>query len=530
MAGDQGKTGSIRLGVDFGAGTTVIAAAGPDGTCTTIAVDGISRPVGGTPTVHAIPSLVQYEGGAAAAFGNGVERTGGAGDPATARWIRRYVCRRSPVQIPAGNGRAVRYDEAAATFLARVLGDALRKYPGADVVCALPAGAPPEYSGLLSRAAGTAGAASCSFTGEDRAALAGYGLEPADGVPVLLITFTMEGMDASVIVAGGDEPGGLRRTGHASGSTGCSAVDARVTRELLARFRLLECDPVAARLLPRLQYEAACLREQLPECGEMTVQLADTVTGRSYSARFTAGDLSQVIESAGICETLADCMTRALSAARARGGEISRIRDVVLTGEGCAFPAVRGLVQARFPTCTVHADHPFDAIARGAARAAEPAPAEDRIACSYALRYWDPAAGEHHYRFLVHSGTRYPSAGQVARVTISASYDGQTHLGIPLCEIGSGDGGSTPALELVSEVAGGVRIAGPEQDAGTERTGVHVNGRTPTLLVADPPGRKGEPRFECTFSLDTERNLCLSARDLVTGRLVAMNTPVHRLK
>jgi hypothetical protein len=74
----------------------------------------------------------------------------------------------------------------------------------------------------------------------------------------------------------------------------------------------------------------------------------------------------------------------------------------------------------------------MDAIARGAAGYAAPAPAQDRIACSYALRYWDSATQEHHYRFLVHSGTRYPSAGQVARVVISAAYAGQTHLGIPL--------------------------------------------------------------------------------------------------
>ena len=160
---------------------------------------------------------------------------------------------------------------------------------------------------------------------------------------------------------------------------------------------------------------------------------------------------------------------------------------------------------------------------------AAPAPAQDRISCSYALRYWDPALQEHHYRFLVHSGTRYPSAGQVARIIISAAYDGQTLLGIPLYEIGGSAGGGMPQIELVSDTGGGVRLAGPAQDAGSPGQVVHANERSPTLLVATPPARKGEPRFECTFTIDPERNLCISARDLVTGTLQKVNTPVHRM-
>ena len=71
---------------------------------------------------------------------------------------------------------------------------------------------------------------------------------------------------------------------------------------------------------------------------------------------------------------------------------------------------------------------------------------------------------------------------------------------------------------------------GPARDANEKGQVVHANERSPTLLVATPPARKGEPRFECTFTLDTERNLCLSARDLVTGALVKLNAPVHRLE
>ena len=142
---------------------------------------------------------------------------------------------------------------------------------------------------------------------------------------------------------------------------------------------------------------------------------------------------------------------------------------------------------------------------------------------------WDPKSREHRYRFLVRSGARYPSAGQVARITISAAYDGQTRLGIPLYEINTSPDAHAPALELVSDTAGGVRLAGPQEDAGAENRPLPANERTPTLLIADPPALKGEPRFELTFVLDREKQLRVTARDLVTGTLTKKDALVHRL-
>jgi len=129
----------------------------------------------------------------------------------------------------------------------------------------------------------------------------------------------------------------------------------------------------------------------------------------------------------------------------------------------------------------------------------------------------------------VRSGARYPSAGQVARITISAAYDGQTRLGIPLYEISTAPDAEGPALELVSDPAGGCRLAGPPENASAGHKPHLANERTPTLLAADPPALKGDPRFELTFVLDQERQLCITARDLVTGRLVKKDAPVHRL-
>ena len=529
--GEHFGNGDVRIGIDFGAGTTVIAINGPGGRCTTMAFPGISREVPGDEPVHIVPSLIQYDNGSAARFGDGVVRAGAGEDPGTARWIRRYLVERSPVQIAAGGGRMVQYGDAAADFLLRILSMALEQHPGAGVVFALPHDAPEEYTEVMQRVAREADAASCAWVDEYQAAASGYGFVPAAKEPFLILSFTMDGMEATVLVPDENtrEQGAHRVLGTATGTTGCRAVDTWIVQDLHTKFRLLESDPRAIRLAPQMQYAAARVRERLPSSENEEVRLTDEISGRTFAARYTLEDIAVLLVAHNVFGALLDCIDRALSALQMRGGDPDRVRTVLLTGEGCALPAVQEIIRSRMPSCTIHATHPLDAVARGAAIHSRPTQAPDRIARSYALRYWDPGEHEHHYRFLVHRGTRYPSAGQVARIVISAAYDGQTHLSIPLYEIGDGKTGETPAIELVSTTCGGIRMAGPAQDTKDGGHAVHANERSPTLLVADPPGQKGEPRFECTFTIDPERNLCLSARDLVTGTLVKLNTPVFRM-
>lgn len=534
--GTPATTGGMRLGVDFGAGIIVIAAGGPGVNVRTLEFPDLSREYPGagvTCPVHGVPSLVTYADGKVAGAGSSVLRQGAEDHPATARWLRRYLLENSPVQIPAGCGRMVKYGEAAADLLIPLLSRALGRYPGAALVFAVPPKAPAVFSDFLHRAAREAGAVSCAFMTEAEAAAFGYGCVMAPGDPYVFITLDGTGLDVAVLSAE-DRPAGpgcdgIRTIAQASASISCRAIDTWIMQDMFRKFRLLESDPRAERLAPQVRCEAARVREQLPVTGNAEVRLSDRLSGRVFSASYTGADLDACLAELGVIGSLEECIGRALSALRLRGMDERMIKAVLLLGPGCAMPAIEGAVRSRFEGIAVHAGHPLDAIARGAALYSAPARAPDRISSSYALRYWDPSVQEHHYRFIVQSGTRYPSAGQVARVIISAAYDGQTHLGIPLYEIGGAGCGTAPLLELVSDTGGGVRFAGPAQDAEIGGHAVHANERSPTLLVATPPARKGEPRFECTFTIDAERNLCLSARDLVTGSLVKLNAPVHRL-
>jgi molecular chaperone DnaK (HSP70) len=529
----------VRLGLDFGTGSVVIAVYVPGQDTRTLEFLGLSRPVQAVPgdiPVHITPALVEYRDGKPFRRGEAVLREGTADAPSTARWMRRSLCDRSPVQVPAGGSRRVRYEEAAADLLAPLLTEAFREYPGAPLTVSLPPDAPAEFGELLRRIAPSTGARSCSVISEYDAVLAGYGCIPEPGEPFILVSFSEADLEVVALVqdgstaTGAGEYGRLRVLARAVAPSGCHAVDTWIVRDLIRKFRLLESDPRAVRLLPNLRYEAARLREELAVRGASMVRLTDAVSGKTFSAEYATADLDRLLADNGLIVAVQECTGRARSAIPPGDAEGSRIRSVFFTGAGCALPGVQGAVQSCLAGAGIYADHLLDAVARGAAEWSAPQPAQDRLTRSYALRYWDPAVQEHHYRFIVQSGTRYPSVGEVARIVISAAYDGQTLLGIPLYEIGGTAAGSGPQIELVSDTGGGVRLAGPAQDADGSGQAVHANERSPTLLVATPPARKGEPRFECTFTIDPERNLCLSARDLITGMLVKVNAPVHRLE
>jgi molecular chaperone DnaK (HSP70) len=525
----QHSPAACILGVDFGAAALV---AGYIGTGDTryrpLKLAGLAQDLPGPEeTVAAVPALLHYDGNGAAMVGDGVVRAGLTGDMATARWIRDYFLEGSAVQVPAGPDRRVTYREAAADYLSAIFARAIRECgcrPSA--VFSVPAGAPAWYAGWLAGIAHSAGFTACHTMDEYSAAAAGYGLTVEEGQAFIILQFDETGLVVTLVRRALD---GMHPLGEARDDTGCRAFDSWIVQDILARGNVRPAGPRAERITAIVMARIGEIHAQLATGAGAALEIADPVSGTVLPVRISPEDSRRILAEHGFPAILDRVAGRALAAAHERGSGEETPAAVLLLGRGCLHPAVQRCIRERFTGIPVRADHPVDALARGAASTASAGKRTDRIGNDYAIRYWDAATREHRYRFLVHGGARYPSAGQVARITISAAYEGQTRLGIPLYEISAAPGAGTPALELVSDPAGGVRVAGPSGNAGEGSRPVLVNGRTPTLLPADPPALKGEPRFELTFTLDRERQLCVTARDLVTGTLVKKDAPVHRL-
>jgi len=526
-----------RLGVDFGNDTLVIASGSDDDRWRAVTFPGWSDTIPfGEPDTRSsfIPVCIHFTETGEHVLGALAARGDRAAHPSTARWMRKYVLENSPVRMEGGGG--VRYQDAGEEFLREVLARAVRETGrSAGIVFTIPATAPEQYTQWLGRIAGAAGAPSWQTIDESRAVVTGYGLTPSPGEGFIILRCDELELGVSVVAVEDSPAGGVSSAmvirGMAGDAAGCGAIDTWIARDLMARNRRgwngtgNRGEPIPPALLRIARDIRARLIHPDPGARDRsgTGNMCDPVT------EFSRDDLARVLDANGFFVSLGRTIDRALTLARSRGFEDRALRAVLLVGSGCTLPAVQDAVLTRFAACPVHCDRPRDAAAHGAALSAQPVQGPARIRRDYALRYWDPDAREHRYRFLVHGGARFPSAGQVARVTICAAYDGQTQLGIPLYEMPTPQGDGMSALELVAEETGGVRLAGPQPDSAARGRPVQVTGDIPVFLAASPPAVKGEPRFELTFTIDADRRLCVTVRDLASGRLLKKDEALHML-
>ncbi|PKG33173.1 hypothetical protein [Methanoregula sp.] len=523
------------LGVDFGDGAIVCGSMLQNGSgFFTHAFPGWSQEKRGTGTsgpIYQVPTLIRYRDDNGHDIGDEVVRGAYAEHPSTARWIRSYLLEESGALIAAGEEHGVTFRDAACDLLDAVLGKIVTGHKNIrSVVFSVPEDAPRWYGDWLSTIAHAAGMTTCHTVTECSAAAAGYDLDIGTGRAFLL--FSCDETALSLRIArnnGSVDSTGIEMIGSARADTGSGTLDGWIAREILGKSHLAGYGNQG-----KLRYNTAlaCVPrvvQNLAGNHEAVAEFSDPISGRPVAVRITADDIVRVFTDNGLPAIVDDVIRRARGMALARGYTETAPAAVLMTGRGSMLPAVQALVRDRFSGIPVLSDHPLDAIVRGACLFRSRMSSSDRIRNNYALRYWDPTAREHRYRFLVHSDARFPSAGQVARITISAAYDGQARLGLSLYEIGRDGNGTGPVLELVQDPAGGVRIAAPEKDADEESRPRLVNGTIATLLTADPPCVKGEPRFELTFNIDRERQLCLTARDLITGTIIKRDALVHRL-
>jgi hypothetical protein len=319
-----------------------------------------------------------------------------------------------------------------------------------------------------------------------------------------------------------------RVLGRASSEFSGLCTDSWIASEILSKKGGYVSDDKLQQISAMLLYRCQRGRETLLAADKILVQIGDLLPGHDMNVVLTREDVAGIFRENGLFTLLDRTIARAFSAARVYGCDREGITAVLMIGELSTIPALQEAVSTLFPSALIRYDHALDAAARGSVMT--DAPQKTLIRSDYALRYWDPVSREHRYRLLIRCGARYPSAGQVARLLISAAYDGQIHLGIPLYRITAEEGSTVgTGLELVGTPGGGLRFAGPAPDYGDGYRPVQVNRKEPTCLSASPPAQKGVPRFELTFTIDGHGYLCLTARDLVTGTLVKNSERVHRL-
>jgi molecular chaperone DnaK (HSP70) len=526
-----------RLAIDFGTSNTVLALwdeTRREGV--PFAIPEFSRSLKqGSESIAIIPSIIHYSADNRRWIGEQVHQRNLNQSPHTFRWMKRYISARSQMKVRL-NGKEMTPQQAGADFLSTVLLFAKQEINLIDeeVAFSVPVDAYEHYENWLFSVAETAGLSRFRLIDEPSAAALGYGTHIQPGNVYFIFDFGGGTLNTSVVLVENEETVAgtgkrCRVLGKSGKSIGGSTIDQWLFEEILQKNQCADSEDTVRKLSNAILVEAERVKEKLSFEKQADLSVMDPDTGTLIAAEFNQTDFESILDRHNLFSEINQSVRSALNGARERGYDEDAIQAVLMVGGSSQIPAVQRAVQQIFGKERVQSNRPLDAIARGTAAFVSGVDFYDHIQHDYAIRFLNPQIGTYDFRPIVPRGTPYPTDKPVARLMIKASYDGQRQLGLAIFEMGQQRQQSNQEMELVFDPGGAARIVQVTPAEQEERLQFWMNEHTPTFLVADPPGKQGDPRFEVEFNVDSNKRLTITARDVLTGRLTHQNYPVIRL-
>ncbi len=526
-----------RLAIDFGTSNTVVAV------WDETQQEGIPLHLPdygriyqqGREQISVVPSLIHYTADQRRWVGNQVLQRNLYHSERTFRWMKRYIANRNPARMQL-NGQNVSHVDAGREFLSSVLLVAAQELDIGDeeVALTVPVEAFEHYENWLADVAEAAGMPRFRLIDEPSAAALGYGAHIQPGDVYFIFDFGGGTLDVAVVLieeeAGARVGRRCRVLGKAGTELGGLTIDQWLFQEILYQNGGSDADDDIRQISRALLVECERAKERLSFHDHADVSVVSPDTGAVLSAEFTRSQFEDLLDKHDTFARIDQTVRRALNEARERGYQEENIKAVLMVGGSSQIPSVQRTMRRIFGRGRLMLHRPLDAVARGAAAFVAGVDFYDHIQHNYAIRHVDRLKGNYDYRTLVQRGTPYPTTEPVARFTVKASFDGQTRLGIAIFEMGEKKPReSEQPLELVFDPSGAARVMHVTPDEEERRTFFWMNENNPTFLTADPPARQGEPCFVVEFSVDGNKRLLITARDLRTERLTHRDYPVVKL-
>jgi molecular chaperone DnaK len=526
-----------RLAIDFGTSNTVVAFWDSN------QQEGMSLHIPdfgrilqqGDEQISVVPSLVHYTEDNRRWIGNQVLQQNLYQNNHTFRWIKRYILNRSPINIRINDDR-ISHMQAGKDFLSSVMILAKEELSldNEEIALTVPVESFEHYEDWLSTVAESAGLPRFRLIDEPSAAALGYGAHIQPGDVYLIFDFGGGTMHAAVVLIEPEEHNGKGRRCRVLGKSGLdlggTTIDQWLFQEVLRINGHQDTDESIRPISNLLLVECEGLKERLSFNNKSSLSVVNPESGTALWAEFTRQDFEDLLDQHDFFAQVDNTIRRALQAAYERGYTEKDIKAVLMVGGSSQIPAVQVTLRRIFGRDRVMLNRPLDAIARGAAAFVAGVDFFDHIQHDYAIRYVDRAKGQYDYRTIVQRGTNYPTKEPLSRMTIKASYDGQTQLGIAIFEIGEHQQSRSPEMvELVFDPTGAARVMPITPDETQQRSTFWMNETNPTFLNANPAAEQGEQRFEVAFSIDENKRLLITARDIINGKLTHENFPVVKL-
>jgi molecular chaperone DnaK len=525
-----------RLAIDFGTSNTVVALwdeARREGV--TWRVPEFGRLC--SDDIWTVPSLLHYAADGNRWIGEQVRAKNLDSSERTLRWMKRYVANRSPQRLRI-DGRELTYHDAGKDFLTSLLATIAHELgiAGEEIALTAPVEAFEHYNDWLADAVTGAGFSRFRMIDEPIAAALGYGMAIKPNDVYLVFDFGGGTLDAAVVLVVEDPncPEGLtcRVLGKAATDLGGSDIDTWLLKEALSRNRRDASDEETRALSRELLVQCERAKEKLSTAEHADVTAMNPETGAVVSTRFSQQEFERLLDEHEAFTRIDQTIQSALNAAREKGYDEECFRAVLMTGGSSLIPSVRLHVQRRFGRDRVQLNRPLDAVARGAAAFIAGAVVLSFIQHEYAIGLGNVTQyGATRYDTIIKPGTSYPTNGPLCTRTVSAGHDGMARMGIAIFEISPQSQIQNPRskIELCWDPAGNPRLTTVSPEQSERRTHFWMNEDNETFLAADPPARSGEARFVAEFSIDGNRRLLITARDLKTNQLVLQDFPVVKL-
>lgn len=513
----------MTLAMDFGTCNTVLARWQPKARkIETIRIGAPTRTYGyhipGIEKRHlsaVVPSLIHYGNEQNIFIGAHVENIGLANDRSTFRWMKLDLLK-GRNRAKRINGMLITPRQAAEEFIKQVLNAAVRQGEN-DLVITIPVEAFDHYVDWLQAAALRCFHGQVRMLDEATACILGYGTRVRAGQIYLVFDFGGGTLDISVVKTtdpDNDQTYTCVVLGRAGEEIGGALVDELLLQEL-QQAQGLNIEALGE-LGIDLLHAAENAKIRLSG-GEETVDVVqyDELHARKIVHTFTAAGLRHLLDSnhesfghKSLYRLIAITLERAIEQAQERYGvKRTEIREVFMVGGSSLLLGVADLVGYLLPSCKVHCENPFEAIARGACRYSG-GDINLTLVHDYCLRAWDQERKSYDLVPVVPKGTRYPTDGPVSVKYVNGACEGATWLGLVIIERSE-----MIRPEGVWEVVAG-RLQRRQTDWHEEDALREINPANREFICADPPCTIGTRRFLAGFGVDVNRRLTVSLKDL----------------
>ena len=531
-----------RIGIDFGTSNSVVAVwdeSRGEGVPLHLPDYGRHLTFGrgeDTEQISVVPSLIHYGDEGQHWIGNQVRVQNLLASPNTFQQMKRYISNRSPRKVKIG-GKQVSNFDAGRDFLSTVLAFVAAELESQDeeVAFTVPVEAYEHYEDWLNIVAEAAGMPRVRLIDEPSAAALGYGAHIQPGQIYLVFDFGGGTLDVVIVLIEESDTAAIGRRcrvlGKAGADLGGMTIDQYLFQEVLKRNGRKDSDDEIRQVSRSLLVECEAAKERLSTSTVAEITVLNPSTGSVIASEITRDEFEDILDQHEVFERIDRTIRNAFRASQETGFTEDDINTVLMVGGSSLIPCVRKTVQRIFGKDRVLLDRPLDAVARGAAAFVAGVDFYDHIQHSYSIRYVDPKKGDYAFREIVPRATPYPTSDPISKMTIKPTYDGQTHLGIAIFEMGEErrQSGHVQPLELVFDPSGHARITQVTLEEANRRTHFWINENSPTFLGADPPAKQGEARFEIEFGIDANKRLMITARETESKKLVLRDYPVVKL-